>query len=53
MLIKHIFKNVQAIRHLQDDIKRFIDPVIEEDTLFYHVENVLLALIVGKRLRTS
>ncbi|CAH0550876.1 unnamed protein product [Brassicogethes aeneus] len=46
---KHIFNVVQTTRHLPDDIKRIIDPVIQRNTFFYHPENMLLAMIVDER----
>lgn len=46
---KHIFKVVQTTRHLPDNIKKIIDPVIQRNAFFCHLENMLLAMIVDER----
>lgn len=46
---KHILKVIQTTRHLPENIKQVIDPVIQRNGFFCHPENMLLAMIVDER----
>jgi hypothetical protein len=46
---KHVLKVVQTTRHLPDDIKKIIDPVIERNGFICHPENLLLTMILDEQ----
>ncbi len=46
---KHILKVVKTTRHLPDNIKQIIDPVIQRNAFFCHPENMMLAMIMDER----
>lgn len=46
---KHILKVIQTTRHLPEDLKNIIDPVIQRNAFFCHPENMMLAMIMDDR----
>ena len=40
---------IKKSRYLSDEFKNIVDPVFQKNTYFYHPENILLPMLVGKR----
>ena len=40
---------IKKSRYLSDEFKNIVDPVLQRSAYFYHPENILLAMLVGKR----
>lgn len=46
----HLFIVVQTIRYFVEDLLKIIDTVIQRNTFFGYLENMLLAMAVDERL---
>lgn len=46
---KHVFKAIQTTRYLPEDLIKVINPVIQRNAYFAHLENLLLTMILDER----
>ena len=46
----HFFGVIKKSRYLSDELKNIVDPVLQRNTYFYHPENILLDMLVDKRM---
>ena len=46
----HFFGMIKKSRYLSDELKNIVDPVLQRNGYFCHPENILLAMLVDKRL---
>ena len=45
----HLYRYIETSRYLPDNLKQVVDPVIERNAFFAHNDNLLFAMIFGKR----
>ena len=46
----HFFGMIKKSRYLSDELKNILNPVLQRNAYFCHLKNILLSILVDKRM---